>query len=85
MFQRQTETYRTTENPLNTPPGQGKLMPSSKVGPGSNSAFASRHPGGGHFAFADGSVAFLSENINLPIYRALSTIAGQETITGNGY
>jgi prepilin-type N-terminal cleavage/methylation domain-containing protein/prepilin-type processing-associated H-X9-DG protein len=85
LFQRQTETYRTTENPLNTPPGQGTVMPTTAVGPGSNSAFASRHPGGGQFAFGDGSVAFLSENINLPVYRALSTIAGQETIPGNEY
>lgn len=86
LFQRQVETYRTTENPLNTPPGQGTTMPSSgKVGPSSNSAFASRHASGGNFAFADGSVAFLSENMSLPVYRALSTIAGQEMVSGNAY
>jgi prepilin-type N-terminal cleavage/methylation domain-containing protein len=85
LFQRQTETYRTTENPLNTQPGQGTTMPVTKVGPGSNSAFASRHPGGGQFAFDDGSVMFLSESVSLPVYQALSTIAGQETIPGNAY
>jgi prepilin-type N-terminal cleavage/methylation domain-containing protein/prepilin-type processing-associated H-X9-DG protein len=35
--------------------------------------FRSYHPGGVQFAFADGSVAFISEIINQPTYLALST------------
>jgi prepilin-type N-terminal cleavage/methylation domain-containing protein/prepilin-type processing-associated H-X9-DG protein len=36
--------------------------------------FASEHPGGCHFLFGDGSVHFLSENINLPTYQRLGAI-----------
>jgi prepilin-type N-terminal cleavage/methylation domain-containing protein/prepilin-type processing-associated H-X9-DG protein len=45
-------------------------------------SFRSRHPGGLQFAFADGSVHFIAETIDLPTYRALSTIQGGETISG---
>ena len=41
--------------------------------------FGSRHPGGAHFAFADGSVHFLSEAIQFEIYEDLATKAGGET------
>ena len=40
--------------------------------------FGSRHPGGAHFAFADGSVHFVSETINFETYEHLATIAGGE-------
>lgn len=42
------------------------------------SNFRSNHPGGCNFTFADGSVHFLQEAIDLPIYHSLSTIAGEE-------
>ena len=42
--------------------------------------FQSQHTGGAQFAFADGSVRFLSQNMALGLYRALSTRAGQEAV-----
>jgi prepilin-type N-terminal cleavage/methylation domain-containing protein/prepilin-type processing-associated H-X9-DG protein len=41
-------------------------------------AFGSLHPGGAHFTFADGSVHFLAESIDLTVYRDLATRAGEE-------
>lgn len=41
--------------------------------------FSSFHPGGCHFAFADGSVQFLSESIDVFTLAALTTRAGEET------
>lgn len=40
----------------------------------SNAAFGSMHPGGAHFAMGDGSATFLSETINLDIFRTLGAI-----------
>ncbi len=44
-------------------------------------SFGSYHEGGAMFGFADGSVRFLSENIDLEGYRALGTRAGQEVVS----
>jgi prepilin-type processing-associated H-X9-DG protein len=75
---------RSTENPINTPPGEGVVYNSSTWGP-VNGAFGSRHPGGANFVFGDGHVSFLSETIDLGSYRALSTRAGNETIPDIAY
>jgi hypothetical protein len=40
--------------------------------------FRSNHPGGGNFMMADSSVHFITENIAMDGYRALSTIAGED-------
>lgn len=45
-----------------------------------NYGFMSRHSGGAHFCLVDGSVRFVSENIDLKTYRNLATIAGGEPI-----
>jgi prepilin-type processing-associated H-X9-DG protein len=47
---------------------------------GNNYSFASLHTGGAHFAMVDGSVRFISENIDLPIYRGLASISGSEQV-----
>jgi prepilin-type N-terminal cleavage/methylation domain-containing protein/prepilin-type processing-associated H-X9-DG protein len=44
-------------------------------------SFRSRHPGGLQFGFADGSVHFISNTIPLPVYRALASRNGGETVT----
>lgn len=51
-------------------------------------SLSSRHPGGGHALFADGSVRFISENINTGamtpgnygVWGALGTIGGKEPV-----
>ena len=47
--------------------------------------FGSLHEGGAFFLFCDGSVKFLSENIDMKIYQALSTRAGDEVIDDEDY
>lgn len=42
--------------------------------------FGSYHPGGAQFTFADGSVHFLEESIDMTIYKALATRNGGETL-----
>jgi prepilin-type processing-associated H-X9-DG protein len=44
--------------------------------------FRSDHPGGVQFAFVDGSVHFISDNIHHPTLRALSTRARGELLSG---
>ena len=42
--------------------------------------FGSQHAGGAQFTFCDGHVTFLTDTIDMGVYRALSTRAGGETI-----
>jgi len=44
-------------------------------------AFGSNHVGGGHFCMADGSVRFLSQNMDMVLYRSLSTRGDNEVVT----
>jgi prepilin-type N-terminal cleavage/methylation domain-containing protein/prepilin-type processing-associated H-X9-DG protein len=47
--------------------------------------FWSKHPGGGNWLFADGSVHFLAYNIGTAIQAALATKAGGEVIPGDTF
>jgi prepilin-type N-terminal cleavage/methylation domain-containing protein/prepilin-type processing-associated H-X9-DG protein len=47
--------------------------------------FISRHPGGSNFAFADGSVRFLKNSINMQTYCALGSKAGGEVVSSDSY
>jgi prepilin-type N-terminal cleavage/methylation domain-containing protein/prepilin-type processing-associated H-X9-DG protein len=44
--------------------------------------FRSKHPGGVHFALADGSVRFIAENVDFVFYRTSCTRNGAESATG---
>ena len=44
------------------------------------SGFRSQHIGGAQFLFADGSAKFISQNIDLVVYRRASTIGGGEVL-----
>ena len=73
------QNMRCTENALNTPPGRGTYL-TEPYGYQLNGAFASEHSGGGQFAFGDGHVQMVSEQIDQTTYMALSTIAGGKVI-----
>lgn len=72
---RHIDSLRTTENPLNTPPGKGTTYTKNSVAV--NGAFGSYHINGGLFLFADGRAEFVSDGVDLQVYRAISTIAGR--------
>jgi prepilin-type N-terminal cleavage/methylation domain-containing protein/prepilin-type processing-associated H-X9-DG protein len=47
---------------------------------GNSEAFSSHHTGGAQFAMGDGSVRFISENINLALFGAVGSINGGEVV-----
>ncbi len=69
------DCLRNTRNLLNTRPGAGVTLERQ------NGAFGSYHGGGANFCFGDGHVEFISEDIDLELYQALSTINGNERLS----
>jgi prepilin-type N-terminal cleavage/methylation domain-containing protein/prepilin-type processing-associated H-X9-DG protein len=79
--------YGSTVEPINKSPATDSFQdlsqmfsstPSWQGGPTYTSNFRSFHPGGAQFGFLDGSTQYLSESIDMAIYRALSTAQGSE-------
>jgi prepilin-type N-terminal cleavage/methylation domain-containing protein/prepilin-type processing-associated H-X9-DG protein len=50
------------------------------IGTGMVANFRSDHSSGANFLFADGSVHFFTEDINMLLYQQMSTIKGDETV-----
>ena len=83
---RYQDSMRTTGCPMNTTPRGSCATAFDAYPPVVNNAdFGSKHPGGAVFAFVDGHVAFLSDNVSLQTYRALSTVAGGEAVDATGF
>ena len=84
--ERLLDCLRSTDNPVNTPAGPRMegLVPVHRKREAPDrpyfaaAAFGSRHPGGANLVYSDGHVEFVSEDIDLPTYRALGSRASQE-------
>ncbi|MHB1424953.1 MAG: DUF1559 domain-containing protein [Gemmataceae bacterium] len=75
------------DEPMNRRPGMPTLLGGDLTGSNAGgldrvSGFRSLHMAGCNFLFADGSVHFISQTINPDVYRALSTYAGGEVVSG---
>lgn len=74
--QAQPMVMAAARDQINSVPGSGgsrKNWPSNQDGRNvSSTLFGSFHPGGCHFTMADGSVHFVSENIDLNVYHTLA-------------
>jgi prepilin-type N-terminal cleavage/methylation domain-containing protein/prepilin-type processing-associated H-X9-DG protein len=75
---RYLDCFRMADVAINTPPEI--LGRPANGGPDVNGAFASKHPGGAQFVYADGHVQFVEESIDFDVYQNLSTIAGDPSV-----
>ena len=77
-------SMRSTWNQINTRIGKpGSTDWTDGDGTKLNGAFGSKHPGGANFAFGDGHVTYITDKINMALYRALSTRASKDSISGD--
>ena len=86
MGARHIDTLRTTECPPNTSVGPVPCATAWVYDANNtyNGDFASRHPGGLQFVFVDGHTTWVSDTVDMTVYRALSTVAGRETVSPEG-
>jgi len=47
--------------------------------------FGSRHPGGTTFGAGDGSVHYISDDVEIEVYKHLCTINGEEAVSGDSF
>jgi prepilin-type processing-associated H-X9-DG protein len=72
------------------PINSGKAIMLANLGPSANGinnaimlrGFSSQHTGGAQFLMADGSVHFVSENINLQLYQGLGAMNDSKPLGG---
>ena len=84
-----TSSLRSTFTPLNFPldpdnPESGVIFNgqvSGAAGNASNGGFASNHSGGANFTFGDASTTFVTESVDLNLYRSIATREEGETVT----
>ena len=76
-----TDGTKFSEEIGSTGPRINSRLDSSVPGAVMEVSFGSYHVGGATFCFADGSVRFLKQSIDLSTYRALGSRAGGETIS----
>ena len=83
--------FGTSGQPNNKglPTNEGRSWPTTAATAGNqggpNEEPASFHPGGVNALFADGSVRFLKDSINLASFRAILTIGGKEVVSADAY
>ncbi len=63
---------------MTLPPGDPTFLNTWWEGQG----FRSKHPGGAHFCFVDGSVRFVQEDVDNVVYRTSCTRNGTEAVAG---
>ncbi|HKB35516.1 MAG TPA: DUF1559 domain-containing protein [Gemmataceae bacterium] len=78
------------DEPMNRRPGTPTATGGDPFGDNRNgrdfiSGFRSVHSGGCNFLFCDGGVRFIPETVRPAVYRALSTYAGGEVISGGDF
>jgi prepilin-type N-terminal cleavage/methylation domain-containing protein/prepilin-type processing-associated H-X9-DG protein len=78
-------TFPAADPSCNDGGWQGAVQPLGCRFRAAAKGFKSEHPGGANFTFADGSVRFLKESLNLAVYCALGSRNGGEVVSSDAY